>query len=74
MKDVGNVTRVAPDRRVESLMKFRKRITDNTDVIIYSQTVLFWANNLYHLDSTGSEQLGTQFFYGFGSCSWPEYQ
>lgn len=33
MKDVGNVTRVAPDRRVDALMKFRKRIADNPDVL-----------------------------------------
>jgi len=32
MKDVGNVTRVVPDRRVDALMKFRKRIADNPDV------------------------------------------
>ena len=32
MKDVGNVTRVMPDKRVESLMKFRKRLADNPDV------------------------------------------
>lgn len=32
MKDVGNVTRVMPDKRVESLMKFRRRLADNPDV------------------------------------------
>lgn len=32
MKDVGNITRVMPDKRVESLMKFRRRLADNPDV------------------------------------------
>ena len=33
MKDVGTITRVNPDKRVEALMKFRRRIADNTEVI-----------------------------------------
>lgn len=32
MKDVGNVTRVPPDRRVESLMRFRRRLQENPEV------------------------------------------
>ncbi|XP_057371400.1 piwi-like protein Siwi [Daphnia carinata] len=32
MKDVGNVTRVTPDKRVESLMKFRRRLAENPDI------------------------------------------
>lgn len=32
MRDVGNITRVTPDKRVESLMKFRRRLADNPDV------------------------------------------
>lgn len=32
MKDVGNVTRVQPDKRVDSLMNFRRRLAENLDV------------------------------------------
>ncbi|EFX88764.1 Piwi/Aubergine-like protein [Daphnia pulex] len=32
MKDVGNITRVMPDKRVESLMRFRKRLADNPEI------------------------------------------
>ncbi len=32
MKDVGNITRVMPDKRVDALMKFRKRLADNPKV------------------------------------------
>ena len=35
MKDVGTITRVHPDKRVEALMKFRRRIADNTEVIYF---------------------------------------
>lgn len=32
MKDVGSVTRVSPDRRVESLLKFRRRLRETPEV------------------------------------------
>ena len=32
-KDIETFTRVNPDKRVEALMKFRKRISDNPEVI-----------------------------------------
>lgn len=32
MKEVGAITRVTPDRRVEALLKFRKRLADNAEV------------------------------------------
>jgi len=32
MKDVGNITRVMPDKRVDALMKFRKRLADNPKI------------------------------------------
>lgn len=35
MKDVGNITRVMPDKRVEALMKFRRRLADNPKVSLY---------------------------------------
>ena len=33
MKDVGNITRVNPDKRVDSLMRFRQRLQDTPEVI-----------------------------------------
>ena len=32
MRQIGQITRVGPDRRVETLMRFRRRLADNTDV------------------------------------------
>ena len=32
MLQIGQITRVGPDRRVETLMRFRRRLADNADV------------------------------------------
>ena len=32
MKDIGAVTKVNPDRRVASLMRFRKRLADTREI------------------------------------------
>ena len=45
MKDVGTITRVNPDKRVEALMKFRRRIADNNEVIsdfLFHIIIIFW--------------------------------
>ena len=49
MKDVGQITRVMPDKRVEALMKFRKRLADNPKVsvanIFYcNQSIMLFSN------------------------------
>lgn len=52
MKDVGNVTRVVPDRRVDALMKFRKRIADNPDVFSHIYFTLYKVNFYTKLNSS----------------------
>lgn len=39
MKDVGNITRVMPDKRVEALLQFRKRLADNPKVFILTSFI-----------------------------------
>lgn len=61
MKDVGNVTRVMPDKRVESLMKFRRRLADNPDVNTKFAQVLckiIDTKKLLCLDPKRTKQLG----------------
>ena len=38
MRQIGQITRVGPDRRVETLMRFRRRLADNTDVSLEIST------------------------------------
>lgn len=61
MKEVGNVTRVAPDRRVDSLMRFRRRLQDNAEVTTRS-TMLSIFITIFLLDPKGTRQLGTEVF------------
>lgn len=44
MRDVAQVTRLNPDRRVESLMRFRRRLQDNPKVNPLSDYLLGFLN------------------------------
>jgi len=66
MKDVGNITRVNPDKRVEALMKFRSRLAENASVC---QVTNFTENVDYVVidyfffkDSTRTGKLGFAIF------------
>jgi hypothetical protein len=47
MKDVGNITRVMPDKRVDALMKFRKRLADNPKVSVVKYDLLQSINDMF---------------------------
>ena len=48
MKDVGNITRVMPDKRVEALMKFRKRLADNPKVSVWKRLKVYWLTHVFY--------------------------
>ena len=68
MKDVGEITRVKPDHRVQALIRFNTRLSQNQEVItrgalIIKRNVLssFYKKKCSHVsDHVGAEQLGPQ--------------
>jgi hypothetical protein len=65
MKDVGNITRVNPDKRVEALMKFRSRLAENASVCqvtIFIENVHYVTIDFFFKDSTRTGKLGFAIF------------
>ena len=71
MRQIGQITRVGPDRRVETLMRFRRRLADNTDVSLEISTaylfgqiikINFYPNRFKESSTAGGSSFPTILF------------
>ena len=62
MRQIGQITRVGPDRRVETLMRFRRRLADNTDVSLEISTAYLFPNRFKESSTAGGSSFPTILF------------